>query len=91
VAENGRDAGRKTSAELVVAVGSKTFNNYLGFERGLWRRKTDSFASVPQTRVSGVSCPGIQTQPRIIGMGHYQTCHPLALLQQALIKHEMID
>jgi hypothetical protein len=55
VAKNGRDAGRKTSAELVVAVGSKTFNNWFGFERGLWQRKTDSFESVPKRSVFGTS------------------------------------
>ena len=54
MAKNGRDAGRKTSAELVVAVGSKTFNNWFGFERGLWQRKTDSFESVPKRSVFGL-------------------------------------
>jgi hypothetical protein len=31
----------------------KTFNNHLGFERGLWQRKRGSFSSVPKTSVLG--------------------------------------
>jgi len=37
-----------TSASL-----PKTFNNPVGFERGLWRRKRGSFADVPITSVFG--------------------------------------
>jgi hypothetical protein len=33
----------------------KTFNNPVGFERGLWRRKTGLFLTMPKTRVFGVS------------------------------------
>jgi hypothetical protein len=29
----------------------KTFNNCLGFERGLWQRKSGWFAAVPKTSV----------------------------------------
>jgi len=34
--------------------GSKTFKNPLGFERGLWQRKMELNAAVPQTSVSGI-------------------------------------
>jgi hypothetical protein len=31
----------------------KTFNNPVGFERGLWRRKTGLFLTMPKTSVFG--------------------------------------
>jgi hypothetical protein len=36
-----------------ITVGAKTFNNRVGFERGLWQRYMRTFASVPQTSVFG--------------------------------------
>ena len=39
---------RLMSASVVEA---KTFDNYLGFERGLSQRQTKTFASVPKTSV----------------------------------------
>jgi sarcosine oxidase delta subunit len=34
-------------------VESKTFNNHLGFERGLWQHQSRRFVVVPKTRVTG--------------------------------------
>jgi len=36
-----------------VTVEAKTFNNILGFERGLWHRQTMWFAGVPKMRAFG--------------------------------------
>jgi hypothetical protein len=34
-----------------IAVDAKTFNNCLGFERGMWQHQTRWFADVPQRSV----------------------------------------
>jgi hypothetical protein len=34
-----------------ITVEAKTFNNHMGFERGLWQHQTRSFAGVPKRRV----------------------------------------
>ncbi|MDN5788908.1 hypothetical protein, partial [Pseudorhodobacter sp.] len=39
---------------VVPSAGAKTFNDYLGFERGLWQRKTDHFLAVAKRRVLGI-------------------------------------
>jgi hypothetical protein len=38
-----------------ITVEAKTFNNHLGFERGLWQHQTRGFASVPQRSVFGTN------------------------------------
>ena len=41
---------QRMSAMKVVA---KTFNNRVGFERGLWKHQTRTFAVIPKTSVFG--------------------------------------
>jgi hypothetical protein len=36
-----------------ITVETKTFNNHLGFERGLWQHQTRRFVVVPKRRVIG--------------------------------------
>jgi hypothetical protein len=38
-----------------ITVEAKTFNNRLGFERGLWKHQTRAFAVAPKTAVFGTA------------------------------------
>jgi hypothetical protein len=42
----------RTKAKICYRV-KKTFNNHLGFERGLWKHQTKAFADVSKGRVFG--------------------------------------
>jgi hypothetical protein len=41
--------------KTAIALKTKTFNNPLGFERGLWKHQSKAFAGVPKRSVFGTN------------------------------------